>query len=123
MAMLVAALIGGAGAPTVAAETDIPIPATAPDDPMQSFLRIANGSATEVIVDVVALDAAGAALARWSWRVPARDTVTRLLKAELPADALRRLARLRVTHPDSVTVQHVVGKAPPEKPGAFSVPA
>lgn len=107
----------------IAAETEIAIPRTAPEDPMQSFLRIANGSAEDGVVEVIALDAAAQPLARWRWRVRAQETTTRMLKAELTADQFLRLSVVRVTHPESVTVQHVVGKAPPEKPGAFSVPA
>lgn len=106
-----------------AAVTDIAIPRTAPQDPMQSFLRVMNGTDADLSVEVVALDGAARPLARWTWRVKARDATTKMLKGELSRESFLRLATVRVIHPDGVTVQHVVGKAPPEKPGAFSVPA
>jgi hypothetical protein len=107
----------------MAAETEIAIPRTAPDDPMQSFLRVANGNNEDAVVEGFARDGAGLELARWTWRVRGHETVTRLLKAELPPEAFRRLATVTLVHPGAVTVQHVVGKAPPDRPGAFSVPA
>lgn len=107
----------------LAAETEIAIPGAAPDDPMQSFLRMSNGGGEDAMIEVIALDGAGQPLKQWQWRVRAKETATRMLKSELSADHFARLSAVRVTHPAGVTVQHVVGKAPPEKPGAFSVPA
>ncbi len=107
----------------MAAETEIAIPRTAPDDPMQSFLRVANGNSEDAVVEGFARDGAGLELARWTWRVRGHETVTRLLMAELSPEAFRRLATVTLVHPGAVTVQHVVGKAAPDRPGAFSVPA
>ena len=120
MLMKIAALVI---AVDLGAETEIAIPRTAPNDPMQSFLRLANGGVQDAVVEVVALDASSQPLARWKWRVRAKETMTRMLKAELAAEQFLRLSAVHVSHPEGITVQHVVGKAPPEKPGAFSVPA
>lgn len=105
----------------MAAETEIAIPRTAPDDPMQSFLRVANGNSGGAVVEGFARDGAGLELARWTWRVRDHETVTRLLMAEHSPEAFRRLAMVRLVYPGAVTVQHVVGKAPPDRPDAFSV--
>lgn len=105
-----------------AAETVIAVPRTAPDDPMQSFLRLSNGGTSDAVVELTAHDSAGTILKAWTLSVRAGATVTRLVRGELPAAAFARLASLRVVHPEFVLAQHVVGKAPPDQPGAFSVP-
>ncbi|MDX2221477.1 MAG: hypothetical protein SFV21_01935 [Rhodospirillaceae bacterium] len=120
--MLAAPLWFATGRHAAAAETEIAIPRTAPNDPMQSFLRLSNGGKVDAVVDLTAYDAAGAVLRTWRLTVRAGDTVTRLVRGELPADAFARLATIRVIHPAFVLAQHVVGKAPPDNPGAFSVP-
>ncbi len=107
----------------LAAETEIAIPRTAPDDPMQSFLCVANCNSEYAVVEGIALDGAGLELARWTWRVRGHETATRLLKADLPPEVFRRLATVTLVHPGAVTVQHVVGKVAPDRTGAFSVPA
>lgn len=110
------------GTPSSAAETEIPIPHTSPEDPMQSFLRLTNGGSDSVVVEAFALDDSGRTLWHWQWRVPAGETVTKMMKAELSREDFLNLAAVRVSHPPAITIQHVVGEAPPDRPGAFTVP-
>lgn len=90
---------------------------------MQSFLLVTNGGKETVMIEIRALDDAGQTLQQWQWRIPGGETVTKMLKAQMSVADFARLAAVRVEHPNSATVQHVVGVAPPEHRGAFTVPA